>query len=65
MVESVQRVGSDLALGDIEVAVDSEIEAIVSSWPARISAGRAHGLGFDADADLDSIAAAYIEDERI
>ncbi len=65
MVESVQRVGSDRALGDIRVAVDSGIEAIVSSWPARISAGRARELGFGADTDLDSIARAYIEDEGL
>lgn len=61
MVESVRRVGGDRLLGAIETRPDPEITAIVQSWPQRIEAGRARGLGLPADGELDDIVRAYLE----
>ena len=62
MVEAVRRVGKGRALGEIGVAVEPQIEAIVGSWPEWIRAERARALGFAFDDDLDSIVRAYLED---
>lgn len=62
MVESVKRVGRDRQLGEVRVQLDPAIEAIVSTWPTRIDAGRAQRLGIPSDVDLDAIARAYLED---
>ena len=64
MIESVERVGAGRLLGEIGVAVDPAVEAIVRTWPTRLGTDRASRLGIPADPDLDSIVAAYLEDSR-
>jgi len=54
--------GKDVA-GRISWQHDRFIEQIVSGWPSRFEARRARELGFQPDADFESIIRAHIEDE--
>ncbi len=40
---------------------DEQVAAIVGSWPARIDAGRARGLGLAADPDYETVVRRYME----
>jgi nucleoside-diphosphate-sugar epimerase len=62
MVESLKRVGRGRRLGSVRVEKDPAIERIVATWPKGSYADRARSLSFAADADLDSVVAAYIAD---
>ncbi|MDP7642205.1 MAG: NAD-dependent epimerase/dehydratase family protein [Alphaproteobacteria bacterium] len=62
MIEGLTRVAGERPLGRIIPAPDPAIQAICDGWPGREEAPRALALGLPADADLDSIIRAYIED---
>jgi nucleoside-diphosphate-sugar epimerase len=62
MVESLNRVAGDRPLGEITVAPDPRIEAIVRTWPLFTSFERALALGLPRDESLDDIVRAYIEE---
>ncbi|MBD1553919.1 D-erythronate dehydrogenase [Pseudomonas typographi] len=64
MVDALERVAGVEATRLIQWQHDPAIERIVSSWPTRVEAPRARALGFEADADFDSIVRAHIEDTR-
>lgn len=63
MVKALERVGGPEAAGRIRWAHDPVVERIVGSWPGAWDTARARSLGLDADADMDSIVRAYIEDD--
>jgi nucleoside-diphosphate-sugar epimerase len=62
MVESLRRVAGGRPLGEITLAPDPTIEAIVRTWPRFTSSERATALGFPGDESLDAIVRAYIDD---
>ena len=63
MAESLRRVGGDEAAGRIIWQPDPFIQRIVDQWPGTMHAPRAEGLGLKADANMDEIITAFIEDD--
>lgn len=61
MVGALERAGGDSTL--VRFEPDARIGAIVATWPARMDTPRAQAMGFRADADLDAIVKAYLEDD--
>ena len=62
MIAALKRVAGDRPLGEITVAPDPFIEAIVKTWPQDAAYDRATALGLPREASLDEIVEAYIED---
>ena len=62
-IEALRRAAGDDAVRLIRREPDGRIMQIVSTWPGRFSAKRAHALGFRAEASFDEIVAVYVEDE--
>lgn len=65
MIDTLRRIAGDEVADLIEIRPDPRIEPLVRSWPARFRNERAHKLGFSADADVESIIRAYIEDQGL
>ncbi len=65
MLAALERAGGAEARARVRAEPDPRIEAIVGSWPAQFATDKAHRLGFTADADMDEIVTAFIEDDRI
>lgn len=63
MTESLRRIGGDEAADRIIWQPDPFIQNIVDRWPGVADAPRAVGLGLQADADMDAIITAFIEDD--
>jgi D-erythronate 2-dehydrogenase len=63
MAEAVRRAGGAAAHARIRWQPDPQIQAIISSWPQALEAGRAEAMGFTADADIDEAVQAFIEDD--
>ncbi len=63
MVEALRRAGGEAAVKRIRWQPDAVIQKIVDGWPRAIVAKRAEGLGIHADADIDEIVRAFIEDD--
>ncbi len=63
MIEALRNVAGDEVVSRISIKPDSQIEAIVKSWPASWDATRARQLGFSGDENFESIVRAYVEDE--
>jgi nucleoside-diphosphate-sugar epimerase len=62
MIAALKRVAGARPLGEITVAPDPGIEAIVATWPTETSFARATALGLPVEDSLDDIVRAYIED---
>ncbi|WP_429817478.1 D-erythronate dehydrogenase [Ensifer sp. B1-9] len=62
-IEALRRVAGNKATTLIKEVPDAAILRIVSSWPKAFSAERAKSLGFKAEASMDEIIHAHIEDE--
>lgn len=64
MVAAVQRVAGThgIDLGAITDAPNPDIQAIVSTWPTRMTADRALAIGLPRDDTLDQIIETFIED---
>jgi len=62
MLAALRKVGGDAAVQRVRFVPDERIAKIVYGWPARFDAARALGLGFTADADIESIVRAYARD---
>jgi len=62
MIEALRRVAGERRLGEITVAPDARIEAIVATWPTQSEFTRARALGLPVEDRLDEIVEAYIED---
>jgi nucleoside-diphosphate-sugar epimerase len=63
MVAALQRVAGAQAAQHIRWQPDAEIQRIISSWPGAFTSPRALRLGFQADASMDAIVQAFIEDD--
>ena len=63
MVEAVRRAGGDEAANRISFQHDPAIQSIVDGWPRAIVARRAGRLGFEGDATIDDVIAAFVADE--
>ena len=63
MVEALRRAGGDAAVKRIRWEPDPAIQKMVDGWPRAILAKRAASLGIEADADIDEIVRAFIEDD--
>jgi D-erythronate 2-dehydrogenase len=61
MVEALDRVSGQELSALIDWTVDTDVTAIVGSWPARFTATRANGLGLEADSSFDEIIRAYMQ----
>ena len=63
MVEALRRAGGEPAVKRIRWEPDPVIQKIVDGWPRAIVAKRAASLGLEADANIDEIVRAFIEDD--
>jgi nucleoside-diphosphate-sugar epimerase len=63
MVAALQRAAGDKATQHIRWQSDAEIQRIISSWPGAFTSPRALRLGFQADASMEAIVQAFIEDD--
>lgn len=61
-IEALRRVGGDAAVARIREQPDEAVRRLVRTWAARFDTSRARAMGFDADADVDAIVRAYVED---
>ncbi len=62
MVTAMAKAGGDPAL--IDWTPDPFIQQIVATWPTRFEAARARTMGFPTDDGIDTIIAAFLEDDR-
>jgi nucleoside-diphosphate-sugar epimerase len=65
MIEALRRVAGDAVARRVVFKPDARIQAIVKTWPANFRTPRALSMGFEPDADVDSVIRAYIADEGI
>jgi D-erythronate 2-dehydrogenase len=63
MADSLRRIGGEEAAGRIIWQPDPFIQRIVDQWPGAMHAPRGEGLGLKADANMDEIVTAFIEDD--
>ena len=63
MAAAVRRAGGHQAYTRIRWEPDPLIQRIVSGWPQALAAPRAAALGFTADAGIDEVVQAFIEDD--
>lgn len=63
MVTALQRVAGEWPLQHLHWEPDADIQRIISSWPGAFTSVRAQRLGFRADASMDDIIRAFIEDD--
>ena len=63
MVEGLRRAGGEAAVKRIRWEPDPVIQKIVAAWPRAIVAKRAESLGTHADASMDEIVQAFVEDD--
>ena len=63
MADSLRRVGGEEAAGRIVWQPDPFIQRIVDQWPGAMHAPRGESLGLKADATMDEIVTAFIEDD--
>lgn len=59
MAQSLEKFGGPAAARLIDWAPDPAVSRIVTSWPSKIDAARARGLGLKPDTSFDDIVAAY------
>src|SRR5271167_3744137 len=63
MAAAVRRAGGEAAYARIRWEPDPLIQSIVSGWPQALDTPRAAALGFTADAGIDEVVHAFIEDD--
>ena len=63
VVEALRRIAGDGVAGRIRFLPDDTIARIVAGWAFRADAARGRSLGFAADAGVDELIHAHIEDE--
>lgn len=62
-IAALERVAGPQATALIKRSEDAVIQAIVAGWPQAFNPERGRALGFEAEADMDTIIRAHIEDE--
>lgn len=65
MIEALGRVAGAKVAARVSWKLDPRIDAIVQGWPNSIRTDRALAMGFQADADFDTVIRDYIADEGI
>lgn len=63
MVDALRRVAGDAVADRVRWEPDGFIQSIVAGWPQTFDARRATELGFEADADFETIIRIHIDDE--
>jgi nucleoside-diphosphate-sugar epimerase len=63
MIAALQRAAGAQTVQHIRWQPDAEIQRIISSWPGAFTSPRALRLGFQADASMDAIVQAFMEDD--
>ena len=63
MITALRRVAGEQPLQHIRWQPDANIQRIIGSWPGAFTSVRAQQLGFQADASMDDIVRAFIEDD--
>ncbi|MGE3538035.1 MAG: D-erythronate dehydrogenase [Candidatus Tectimicrobiota bacterium] len=63
MVAALERAAGAATVQRLRWQPDAEIQRIISSWPGAFTSQRALQLGFQADASMDDIVQAFIEDD--
>ncbi len=63
MVAAVQHAAGPDAVQRIRWQPDADIQRIISSWPGAFTSQHSLNLGFQADANMDAIVQAFIEDD--
>jgi D-erythronate 2-dehydrogenase len=64
MVAALERVAGPEASARIDWVPDPAVERLVLSWPARVRADRARGLGLAPDPDFESVIRTHIAESR-
>lgn len=64
MLESLERLGGAEARARVRCEEDRRVRDIVCSWPGAFDVGRALELGFEADADFDSVLRQYMAEQE-
>ncbi len=59
MLDALEKVGGFAARARVQMRPDARIRAIVQTWPARFDTARADALGFQRDADFETIVRDY------
>jgi len=62
-VAAMARVAGAAAAARVSWRADEPIQAMVAGWPNRFHAARALAMGFEADASMDEVVQAFIEDD--
>ncbi len=65
MLAALERIGGAEARARVSPEPDARIEAIVGGWPAVFDTAKALQLGFQADAGIDAIIRAFMEDDYV
>ena len=65
MVAAMGRIAGAKVVEHVKWKPEARIQAIVKTWPVRFRTERALAMGFEADADIESVIRDYIRDERI
>jgi nucleoside-diphosphate-sugar epimerase len=60
---ALERLAGPEAVARVAHVPDERVQAIVGGWPRAFDPARARALGFEADADMDAILRAHVEDE--
>jgi len=63
MIAALQRAAGAQTVQHIRWQPDADIQRIISSWPGAFTSPRALRLGFQADASMDAIVQAFMEDD--
>jgi hypothetical protein len=63
MADGLDRVAGKGPLSRIRWQPDPYIQKIVAGWPYRFDPARAKAMGFGADASIDEIIQAHIDDQ--
>lgn len=61
-IAALRKVGGEAAVALIRQEPDESVRRLVRGWAAHFDTSRARALGFEADADFESIVRAYVED---
>ncbi len=62
-LEALRRIGGDKVADRVKQVPDPKIQKIVDGWPYNFASKRARDMGYEADASIDEIIKAHIEDE--
>jgi nucleoside-diphosphate-sugar epimerase len=62
-LEALRRIAGDKVADRVKQVPDPKIQKIVDGWPYNFASKRARDMGYEADASIDEIIQAHIEDE--